>query len=70
MNTMKPGEYEIRIQEGALDEVVACKPEFFHLEQMDAGHWWMRVDLGGGKAIAINLWTKRGAKILGRAERD
>ncbi len=68
---MKKAQSEIRYTDAnELDEVVASNVKFFHLEQMDDGHWWMKLDLGGGKTIDINLHTRRNAKIIGRAERD
>lgn len=72
--SMKPGTAEIREQlygpgeKPELDEVVAYKPEFFHLEQMDKGHWWMRIDLPDGKAVVVNL-TSRGI-IKAKAHRE
>lgn len=65
---MKPGTFEIRNQEGALDEVVAYKPHFFHLEQMDSGLWWLRLDMPDGRAVVV--WLSSKGKVKGRAEED
>ena len=54
---------EVRLNEdGTLDEIVA-NGAYVHLEQMDDGCWWMAVE-SGGHLIHVNLFTKRGAKIL------
>jgi hypothetical protein len=69
---VKPGDYEIRCNDdGTLDEIVACRPAFFHLEQMDAGHWWLRIDLPGamGGAIDVELYTN-GASIFAKVEEE
>lgn len=66
--SMKPGTFEIREQEGALDEVVAFKPHFVHLEQMDEGLWWLRVDMPDGNAVVV--WFSSRGKIKARAEKD
>jgi hypothetical protein len=71
---------EIRLDEyGELDEVVVgnfsrprskAKGVCVHLERMGGCHWWMRIDVPGRRSIAVNFWTKRGAKICARAEHD
>lgn len=62
---------EIRSNEdGTLDEVCVKHAEFVHLEQMDDGYWWLRIDKPDGSAVVVNLWTKRNARIHARAERD
>lgn len=48
---------EVRLDDGALDEVVA---DGFHLERLDKGVWWMRVDGIGGRSVTVTL-TARGA---------
>lgn len=74
-----PNYREIRLREdGTLDEVVAgfvprkpgrrFKSVFFHLEQMDTGHWWMRIDFPDGRGIVVNL-TSRG-KIKASAHEE
>lgn len=57
-----------RNEDGTLDEVVAdgC---YFHLEQMSDSAWWLVVD-SGGVAVSVNLFTKRGAKILATYDVD
>lgn len=64
--------YEIRRQadqeDPVFDEVVAHKPGFVHIEQMDKGHWWIGIDVGQGKRIMVNF-TARGA-IKGTAFLD
>jgi hypothetical protein len=32
---------------------------FFHLEQMDDGHWWIGFDTEDGRLIHINLHAKK-----------
>lgn len=64
---------EIRLNKaGTLDEVVASDLDFFHMEQMDEGSWWLSLTLRGGGNITIWLNTKRPSrtKILARAERS
>lgn len=67
---------EIRYQtnigetEPHLDEVVVRNALHFHLEQMNDGHWWMSILQNDGHTVTINLSTKRGARIWGRAEED
>ena len=61
--------YEIRLNEdGSLDEAVASKPTYFHLEQMDTGAWWIGVEMEDGTLIHINLWTQHGRRIKALAE--
>lgn len=58
----KTGELEV-------DEIVCKSPGFFHLEQMDDGHWWMALDSEDRKSnIHINLSTRRNAVIRCTAE--
>lgn len=57
-------------EDGKLDEVCVgnsatpCEPlpespiRFFHLERMDKGGWWMRLDLADGRAVVINIYAK------------
>jgi hypothetical protein len=42
----------------------------FVMERMNASHWWMEISFPNGENIHVNLWTKRGAKIHARAERN
>lgn len=66
-------EGEIRLNKaGELDEVVASDLDFFHMEQMDEGSWWLSLTLRGGGNITVWLNTKRPSrtKILARAERS
>lgn len=59
--------FEIRTnKDGTVDEVVARNPSFFHLEQMDSGLWWMRVDMPDGRGIVVNFYSR--GKIDVRAE--
>lgn len=68
---MKAGEYEIRLNEdGTLDEVVCEQPAFVHLEQMDHGAWWLRIDLPGGGAVIVDLYTKGKAWIFAKVEEE
>lgn len=53
-----------------LDEVVVRDAMFFHLEQMDDGHWWMEILRSNGHTVVVNLSTKRNARIRGIAEED
>lgn len=63
--------FEIRKNDDdTLDEVWFKRAEFVHLEQMDDGHWWLRVDMADGQAVVVNLWTKRNARINVFAELD
>ena len=65
---MKPKTFEIRRNDdGSLDEVVACRPRFVHLEQMDTDSWWLRIDIDGKRAVVVNFWTghlRRGCRCL------
>ena len=74
-----PNYREIRSNpDGTLDEVVAgfvpskpgrrFKSVFVHLEQMDKGHWWMRLDFPDGRGIVVNF-TSRG-KIKATAHEE
>ena len=64
---LKKKAFEIRKHtDGSLDEVVARKPAFFHLEQMESKHWWLSVDMPDGSRVTVNLWSDR--KINARAE--
>ena len=60
--------YEVRSNndDGSLDEIVASNC-WFHLEQMDGNHWWMRIETAQG-ALMVNL-TARG-KIRAMVEED
>lgn len=51
---------EIRLNpDRSLDEVV-CENAYVHLEQMDSGHWWLRVVHDrSGKSVNVDL-TARG----------
>lgn len=53
-----------------VDEVVSGEVDFFHLEQMDDGHWWLGLDLKNGPRLTITFWTKRNAEINVRVETD
>jgi hypothetical protein len=57
-------------EDKTLDEAVFARPEYFHLEQMSDGHWWMGVKDRLGDTWAINLFTKRGSKIHAKLELD
>jgi hypothetical protein len=59
-----------RNNDTTLDEVCAQHPEFVHLEQMDDGHWWLRIDEPGGRAVVVNFWTEGNTRIHARAEWD
>jgi hypothetical protein len=48
-------EYEIREQEGELDEVVARNIAGFHLERMDECQWWMCLRLHDGSEVRVNI---------------
>lgn len=50
---------EARYHDGALDEVVADDVAFFHLEQMDAGIWWIGLTHHDGTETQIRLFTTR-----------
>ena len=52
-----------------LDEVVASNAKSVHLEQMDTGHWWLGVEVGG-ELIHVNLYTRRNAEICARVESE
>ena len=67
-----PGD-EIRLDDqGGLDEVVATDVRLVHLERMDKGAWWMRLDLADGSAIVVDLFARRPGhtKVEGTAERE
>lgn len=59
-------------EDGTLDEVCVETPKFVHLEQMDVGHWWLRIDFREGYAIVVDLTTPSHsrAKVNGRWEWD
>lgn len=58
---------DIRLNDGgALDEIVGAGT--FHLEQMDANHWWMLLTDANGNAVHVHL-TARGA-IKANFERE
>lgn len=59
-----------RNDDGSVDEIVSSDVAHFHLEQMDDGHWWMRLDLADGRAVVVQLHTRRGALIQCLAEMD
>jgi len=60
---MKAKTFEIRRNDdGSLDEVVACRPRFVHLEQMDTDSWWLRIDIDGKRAVVVNFWTGKGSR--------
>ena len=74
-----PNYREIRCREdGTLDEVVGgfvprkpggkFRSVFVHLEQMDHGHWWMRIEFPKGRSIVVNF-TSRG-KIKATAHEE
>lgn len=53
---------------GELDEVCVDAPvKFFHLERMDFGSWWMRLDLKDGRAIVVNIRAKRPSQTVVKA---
>jgi hypothetical protein len=49
-----------------IDEVVG--PGFLHVEQMDRNVYWARLDLPGGRSIA--MWFRSKSKITLNAEWD
>lgn len=53
-----------------LDEVFVSGQLSIHLEQMDDGAWWMRIERPEGDALVVNLWTKGNKRIHARAEWD
>lgn len=53
-----------------LDEVFVHDPKNIHIEQMDDGAWWMRIERPEGDALVVNLWTKGNKRIHARAEWD
>ena len=59
-----------RPEELELDEVFVHDPKSVHLEQMDDGHWWLRIERPEGDALVVNLWTKKNKRIHARAEWD
>jgi len=62
---------EVRLNEDrTVDEIVMHAPLLFHLEQMDDGHWWMRLTRSDGQDMDINLYTKRGAAIACNVQSD
>lgn len=57
-------ELEIRLNDdGSLDEI--CGLGFFHLEQMDTNHWWMRLD---GRGLSVAVWLHARGKITASYE--
>lgn len=60
---MKP-EWEFRNDsDGNLDEIVAEDVQFFHLERMDNGHWWLGVTLQDGSRITASLISDLNTRI-------
>jgi hypothetical protein len=54
---------EIRCHDGVLDEVVATRGvKTVHIERMDRGAWWLRVQLTDGRAIVVRLCAQRQAQ--------
>jgi hypothetical protein len=53
-----------------LDDVFISDVKHVHVELMDDGAWWMRIERTCGDALVINLWTRCNARILARAEWD
>lgn len=56
--------------EAHLDEVFVHDPKSVHIEQMDDGAWWLRIERHEGDALVVNLWTKKNKRIRARAEWD
>ena len=57
---------EVRLNDdGTLDEVVGTGT--FHLEQMDTGHWWMRIE---NEAGSVDVWLWSEGKISADFDRD
>jgi hypothetical protein len=59
-----PGWVERHAADG-FDEVFIDEGQvkFFHIERMDEGAWWMRLDLVDGRAVVIHLVSKNQEKI-------
>lgn len=63
----RPHDPEVRLNEdGTLDEVIGFGA--IHMEQMDANHWWLRIDCVGGGAVVVNLIAR--GKISAHHERE
>lgn len=60
--------YDVREKGGAVDEVVCDRVGHFHMEQMDAGHWWIGLTLKDGTLLHIRMHSKK--KIVVTVERD
>ncbi|MEO0720836.1 MAG: hypothetical protein AAFY43_01670 [Pseudomonadota bacterium] len=54
------GSAEARYYGNDLDEVVAHDVAFFHLEQMDGGHWWISLTMADGTTTHIDIMSKSG----------
>lgn len=71
--TVHNGWLERHDDDGGLDEVCVWAPiKFLHVERMDTGAWWMRADLGGGRAVMFHLSAKNQSRtvVSGRVEED
>lgn len=61
---------EVRLNDdGSIDEIVIGQTQFFHLEQMDGGHWWLAVDGKDGRRMCINFY-RQGQDIRVTCEDD
>lgn len=62
-----------RYDAAGLDEVFVDAPiKCFHLERMDVGAWWMRLDLHDGRGVVVNLCAKRPSRteVSGMVEEE
>ena len=60
---------EIRKHDDEIDEVLV-KGVDFHLEYMDDGIVWIGLSHPCGRVDHVNLFTKRGAKIMCRVDEN
>lgn len=59
---------DFRLDEaGAIDEIIAVRPEAVHLERLDAGAWWIEIRYADGRQV-IHLYTPRNGKIHAMTE--
>lgn len=52
---LEPNHEIRRNPDGSLDEVVACCPNFFHLEQMSDSSWWIGLETQDGRLLHFSI---------------
>lgn len=51
-----------RNPDNTVDEIIVHDLDFFHIEQMDNGHWWIMARKGGQR-MHINLHSRRKIRL-------